>query len=99
MSDPELQAIRARRLAELQAQHGGVQGGSNGMVSPVVLTWLFVFNCICLQEQQKAMQERREKEEEYRNTILTQFLTQEARARCMSLMLFMINIIAFFYFL
>lgn len=29
------------------------------------------------------MQERREKEEDMRNTILTQFLTQEARARCM----------------
>ncbi|XP_017488811.1 PREDICTED: programmed cell death protein 5-like, partial [Rhagoletis zephyria] len=57
MSDPELEAIRARRMAELQQQHGKPGG------------------------QQKAVQERKEKEEDIRNTILSQILSQEARAR------------------
>ena len=65
MSDPELEAIRARRLAELQKQHGK-PGGAGGHLQ---------------QDQQRAAQERQEKEEEFRNTILTQILSQEARAR------------------
>lgn len=34
MSDPELEAIRARRMAELQKQHGMKPGGMPGMGGP-----------------------------------------------------------------
>ena len=72
MSDPELEAIRARRLAELQASRGGAQqmGQGGGGV-----------------QQAQQLAERREKEEDMRNSILSQILSQEARARrkCFSL--------------
>ncbi|KAI2807007.1 hypothetical protein RDWZM_006265 [Blomia tropicalis] len=65
MNDPELEAIRARRLAELQKQSS--QGGAaNGQMQ---------------MEQQRANQERQQKEDDFRNTILSQILSQEARAR------------------
>ncbi|XP_075585384.1 programmed cell death 5 isoform X2 [Dermatophagoides farinae] len=70
MADPELEAIRARRLQELQMQY---QGKGSGMSGPGQMN---------MQEQQRATQERQEREEELRNTILTQILSQEARARC-----------------
>ncbi|KAH9407357.1 Programmed cell death protein 5 [Tyrophagus putrescentiae] len=70
MSDPELEAIRARRMAELQQQHGK-PGGMGGMGGPGMSG----------ADQQKAVQERKEKEEDIRNTILSQILSQEARAR------------------
>lgn len=62
--DEELKQLRAKRLAELQAQHGGGQSGSD-------------------QRQAAQQREQREQqEEEMRNNILSQILTQEARARC-----------------
>ena len=61
--DDELQAIRAKRLAELQAAQGS---GSKGAGSNP--------NAIAAKEQQ-------EKQEEMRNSILSQILSQEARAR------------------
>ncbi|RWS08654.1 programmed cell death protein 5-like protein [Dinothrombium tinctorium] len=62
MDDDELQAIRAKRLQQLQSERSaaGFDQQSNA-------------------EQQK--QQQKEKEEELRNVILSQILTQEARAR------------------
>lgn len=64
--DEELQQIRARRLAELQQQQGGPAGGRAGGAV----------------NQQANAEAQKEKEEEMRNVILTQILSQEARARC-----------------
>ncbi|XP_067130708.1 programmed cell death protein 5 [Centruroides vittatus] len=58
MADTELEALRAKRLAELQQQYAGNQG-----------------------PRQNEEEERKIKEEEFRNHVLTQVLTQEARAR------------------
>ncbi|XP_023215555.1 programmed cell death protein 5-like [Centruroides sculpturatus] len=58
MADTELEALRAKRLAELQQQYAGNQGS-----------------------RQNEEEERKIKEEEFRNHVLTQVLTQEARAR------------------
>ncbi|KAH9424068.1 programmed cell death 5 [Dermatophagoides pteronyssinus] len=71
MGDQELDAIRARRLQELQMQYQGKSPGS-GMGGQGNMN---------MQEQQRAAQERQEREEDVRNTILTQILSQEARAR------------------
>jgi hypothetical protein len=60
--DPELQAIRARRMAELQRQQTRPQTTASGASG-------------------QAGQDQRQKEEEMRNTILTQILSQEAGAR------------------
>ncbi|OTF81843.1 programmed cell death protein 5-like protein [Euroglyphus maynei] len=73
MADPELDAIRARRLQELQMQYQGKVPGSGMNPGRENMN---------MQEQQRATQERQEREEEMRNTILTQILSQEARARC-----------------
>lgn len=60
--DEELRQLRAKRLAELQAQSDGQPGGD--------------------QRQGAQQREQREQqEEEMRNNILSQILTQEARAR------------------
>ncbi|RZF36061.1 hypothetical protein LSTR_LSTR005877 [Laodelphax striatellus] len=64
MSDPELEEIRRKRLAELQANYGG---GS--------------------QENQKAMEEKKRETEDMKNSILSQILDQQARARLNTLML------------
>ncbi|GIY63839.1 programmed cell death protein 5 [Caerostris extrusa] len=58
MDDEELQALRAKRLQELQAQRG--HGG---------------------QPNEAAAAEQKAKEEEFKNTILTQVLSKEARSR------------------
>lgn len=63
--DQELAAIRARRLAELQRQRGGPANASGG-ADP---------NAAAAAAQQK------EKEEEFRNSVLSQILSQEAGAR------------------
>lgn len=60
--DPELQAIRARRLAELQQQQQQQSRQPANAASDA--------------------QRQHEKEEEARNAILTQILSQEAGARC-----------------
>ncbi|CAL1294662.1 unnamed protein product [Larinioides sclopetarius] len=58
MDDEELQALRAKRLQELQAQRNpGLQGN------------------------EAAAAEAKAKEEEFRNQILTQVLSKEARSR------------------
>lgn len=63
MADPELAAIRAQRMAELQQQQqfGGGSGPS--------------------QEQQQKQQEMQERREDMKNSILSQVLDQQARAR------------------
>lgn len=62
MADPELEALRAKRLAELQS---GYRGNDN----------------------QKAAEERKRETEEMKNSILTQVLDQQARARLNTLMI------------
>lgn len=64
MADDELEAIRARRMAELQKQMGGAMG-EGGQGGPSM-------------EQQQQMQER---QAEMKNSILSQVLDQQARAR------------------
>jgi len=59
MDDDELEAIRNKRMAQLQAAGGGGQGGPN-------------------KEQQEEM---RKQQEDMKNSILTQVLDQQARAR------------------
>ena len=65
MADSELDAIRAKRLAELQQQAGGQpRGMTGGDVG-----------------DRNSAEEQRQKQEEMRNAMLTSLLTQEARAR------------------
>lgn len=59
MADDDLEAIKAKRLAELQKQYGGGTATSDA----------------AKEEEMKL------KEAEMRNTFLSQFLNQEARAR------------------
>ena len=66
MGDEDLSAIRAKRMAELQARSGGMSGRGGGGGA----------------DQQKEMQEKQQAMEDMRNSILSQVLTQEARARC-----------------
>lgn len=68
MEDDELKALRAKRMAELQASGGGGGGGDQGS------------------QQQKAEQQRQQMQD-MKNSILSQVLTQEARARLNTLML------------
>merc|ERR1712172_122433 len=60
--DAELNALRQKRMAEMQAQGGGPMGGGGG-------------------DQQKKAQERQEQVMDMKNSILSQVLSQEARAR------------------
>lgn len=64
MADQELEQLRAKRMAELQAQQGGYGGAGAGAQGAA-------------QQQQKAQQQ-----EEMKNSILSQILDQQARARC-----------------
>lgn len=61
MDDRELQALRQKRLAELQQQQPGAAGG---------------------QQQQQQQEEQKRQQEDMKNSILSQVLTQGARARC-----------------
>ncbi|UJR33246.1 hypothetical protein I4U23_020701 [Adineta vaga] len=65
MTDSELDAIRAKRLAELQQQQQLGQQRSPGVDS----------------NDRNSAEEQRHKQEDMRNTMLTSLLTQEARAR------------------
>ncbi|XP_060819999.1 programmed cell death protein 5 [Bombus pascuorum] len=64
MSDPELEAIRQQRLAQLQSQYKG-----NNV------------------ENKQAMEEKMHQMEDMKNSILTQVLSQSARARLNTLSL------------
>jgi len=66
MADPELEAIRARRLAELQQQQSGQQRPMAGGASA---------------NENNSGEEQRQKQEDMRNAMLSSLLTQEARAR------------------
>jgi programmed cell death protein 5 len=65
MADSELDAIRAKRLAELQQQQQAGQQRPMGMD----------------QNDRNSAEEQRQKQEDMRNTMLSSLLTQEARAR------------------
>jgi programmed cell death protein 5 len=64
MADSELDALRAKRLAELQQQQQGK--GQTGSMN---------------NDRAAAADEQRQQQEDMRNTMLSSFLTQEARAR------------------
>lgn len=66
MADPELEAIRQQRLAQLQSQY---KGSGNDP------------------DAQKAKEEQAKAQEESKNSILSQILDQNARARLNTLML------------
>ena len=63
MDDRELQALRQKRLAELQQQQPGAAGGQSA-------------------QQQQQQEEQKRQQEDMKNSILSQVLTQGARARC-----------------
>ncbi|XP_053211366.1 programmed cell death protein 5-like [Panonychus citri] len=67
--DDELAMIRARRLEQLQQQH------SESSKSPLG------DNSAAAAADAAKKEERKEKEDEFRNSMLTQILSQEARAR------------------
>jgi programmed cell death protein 5 len=66
MADSELDAIRAKRLAELQQQQQQA-----GQQRPMGMD----------QNDRNSAEEQRQKQEDMRNTMLSSLLTQEARAR------------------
>lgn len=63
MDDRELQALRQKRLAELQQQQPGAAGGQSA-------------------QQQQQQEEQKRQQDDMKNSILSQVLTQGARARC-----------------
>jgi len=65
MEDDDLKALRAKRMAEMQAQGGGGGGA----------------------DQQQKAKERQEQVMDMKNSILSQVLSQEARARLNTLMI------------
>jgi len=71
MGDDELAAIRAKRMAELQAMGGGGGPGGGGGAM----------------ERQKQQEEKMKQMEDMKNGILSQVLDQEARARLNTLMI------------
>lgn len=64
MDDRELQALRQKRLAELQQQQPGAAGGQSA------------------QQQQQQQEDQKRQQDDMKNSILSQVLTQGARARC-----------------
>ncbi|EEB14318.1 Programmed cell death protein, putative [Pediculus humanus corporis] len=66
MGDPELEAIKAKRLAQLKSHYGDSDGDSRNA---------------------QAAQEREERANEIRHSILSQILDQSARARLNTLMI------------
>ncbi|XP_068117654.1 programmed cell death protein 5 isoform X1 [Hyperolius riggenbachi] len=73
MADPELEAIRKQRLSELQA-------GRHGSWGPAMPSEQEPGN-------EQAQQEAKQREDEMRNNILSQVLSQAARARLNNLAL------------
>ncbi len=67
MDDPELEAIRRKRMAELMAQQGGGPGGSGGMPQNP--------------EQAAAQAEQRKAQEQQRQDMLRSIMTADARER------------------
>ena len=69
MEDAELAALRQQRLAQLQQQQQHQQGQSGDVRGDTS------------GEQQKRKEQQKEQEDEMRNSILSHYLTQEARGR------------------
>eukprot|EP00250_Pteridium_aquilinum_P017773 c2377_g1_i1 orf=210-608(+) len=65
MDDPELEAIRQRRIRELMSQGGGSGAGGNAQN----------------REQQQAQEEQKREAEERRQMMLARVLSSEARER------------------
>ncbi|XP_072278231.1 programmed cell death protein 5 isoform X1 [Pyxicephalus adspersus] len=72
MADPELEAIRQQRLTELQGRHG---------------SWAPEFPSSQEGGGEQAQQEAKQREDDMRNSILSQVLSQAARARLNNLAL------------
>jgi programmed cell death protein 5 len=70
--DDDLEKIRQKRMAELQQQSGGVYGGASAGGAS---------------QQQQQQEEMRRQQQDMKNGILSQVLTQEARARLNTLAL------------
>lgn len=64
--DPELDAIRQRRMQEIMAQQGGKEGYGGGQMT---------------EEQRQQQQEQQQAAEERRQTMLNQILQPSARER------------------
>lgn len=86
MADKELDQLRQERLAQMESQY--VSLASNSSPFPRYFS-LIIFKTISFiqgnknSEQQNAMQERaRQQQEDTKNSILTQIMDQNARARC-----------------
>jgi len=71
MGDDELAQIRAKRMAEMQAMQGG--GGGGGAAGQ--------------ENQRQQMEQKKQQMEDMKNSILSQVLDQEARARLNTLMI------------
>jgi programmed cell death protein 5 len=72
--DDDLEKIRQKRMAELQQQGGGGGGGYGGPSAGGA-------------QQQQQQEEMRRQQQDMKNGILSQVLTQEARARLNTLAL------------
>ncbi len=70
--DDDLEKIRQKRMAELQQQSGGSYGGPSAGAGS---------------QQQQQQEEMRRQQQDMKNGILSQVLTQEARARLNTLAL------------
>lgn len=78
MEDDDLKQLRAKRMAELQ--------GAQGVSLDLKILWARADRWTPFQgggdQQQQAMEERRAQVEDMKHSILSQVLSQEARARC-----------------
>lgn len=85
MDDPELDRIRQQRLAQLQAQRGVCIYiiGYNYFYGALQYRWLFsvIFQGTGDSNHAKAQEERMQAMEEAKHSILSQALSQDARAR------------------
>ncbi|KAL0705611.1 hypothetical protein Bca4012_072036 [Brassica carinata] len=66
MADPELEAIRQRRMQELMAQHGTQQGKQGSQQNP---------------DQERAQEDAKREADERRQMMLSQILSSQARER------------------
>lgn len=92
MADKELEQLRQQRLAQMESQFVRLNFKKHSRWLSTIYslctngTFLFIYLNL-LQggkdaEQQKAMQDRARQQEDAKNSILSQIMDQDARARC-----------------